>query len=110
MFRYKTVFIDGKIDERKKLKTTQPDYTPIVWNKQNIFCSAGYKPYWQLIKKLLCKLVTDGNVNTTEMSLKMPKAMHEKISEIVRKTRLFTDHEDFIMHAITDVLEKHGGE
>jgi Arc/MetJ-type ribon-helix-helix transcriptional regulator len=45
----------------------------------------------------------------TAVNIELPAAMHTRIGEIIRETRMFESHEDFIMHAVTDILEKYGG-
>lgn len=44
---------------------------------------------------------------TKQISLSLPIKMLEKIIEITKNDPIYEDHSDFILHAITDLLEEY---
>ena len=44
---------------------------------------------------------------TKKITMEVPIRTYEKIIAITDKDTIFMDHVDFIMHAITDLLEKY---
>jgi len=42
-----------------------------------------------------------------KISIELPPEALEKINAIIEEHGIFEDHEDFIIHAITDLLEEY---